>query len=102
MWDCLISRSHAGAMHVSNLGACQRGLPPTRCALLLVKASVAFKHGPQHPSNNVQVTTRLEDVQAQLRQLVAAETLLVAHSGDNDLAALKVGGWLEGQGRCPG
>lgn len=44
---------------------------------------------------NAQVTTRLEDVQQQLRKLVAAETLLVAHSGENDMAALKVGVWWE-------
>ncbi|PSC70139.1 small RNA degrading nuclease 5 [Micractinium conductrix] len=36
------------------------------------------------------VTTRLEDVQAALQRLVSAETLLVAHSGDNDLQALKL------------
>lgn len=47
----------------------------------------------------LQVTTRLEDVQEQLRELVAAETLLVAHSGENDMAALKVGGWVGG-GLC--
>lgn len=44
---------------------------------------------------DAQVTTRLEDVQQQLRTLVAAETLLVAHSGENDMAALKVGVWWE-------
>jgi DNA polymerase III epsilon subunit-like protein len=38
------------------------------------------------------VATRLGDVQARFRELVAAETLVVAHSGENDLQALKVGG----------
>lgn len=37
------------------------------------------------------VTTRLADVQARLVALVPAETLLVTHSGENDLQALKVG-----------
>ena len=37
------------------------------------------------------VTTTLADVQARLRALVPAETLLVMHSGENDLQALKVG-----------
>lgn len=37
-----------------------------------------------------QVTTRLEDVQRMIKEVVAAETLLVAHSGENDLQALKV------------
>lgn len=37
------------------------------------------------------VSTRLEDVQALLLELVAAETLVVTHSGENDLQALKVG-----------
>lgn len=37
------------------------------------------------------VTTRLADVQARLVGLVPAETLLVTHSGENDLQALKVG-----------
>ncbi|EFN52443.1 hypothetical protein CHLNCDRAFT_12084, partial [Chlorella variabilis] len=36
------------------------------------------------------VTTRLADVQASIRDLVAAETLVVAHSGENDLQALKI------------
>ena len=52
------------------------------------------------PSTHCQVTTRLEDVQAALQRLVSAETLLVAHSGDNDLQALKVGGGAA-VGRCP-
>ena len=36
------------------------------------------------------VGTRLEDVQARFMELVSAETLVVAHSGENDLKALKV------------
>ncbi len=36
------------------------------------------------------MTTRLPDAQAKLQQLVSAETLLVAHSGENDLQALRV------------
>jgi DNA polymerase III epsilon subunit-like protein len=36
------------------------------------------------------VTTRLEDARSKFLALVSAETLLVAHSGDNDLKALKV------------
>ncbi|KAL4421609.1 hypothetical protein ABPG75_010900 [Micractinium tetrahymenae] len=36
------------------------------------------------------VTTRLEDVQARIRELVPAEAILVAHSGENDLQALKL------------
>ncbi|KAI3430222.1 hypothetical protein D9Q98_004819 [Chlorella vulgaris] len=36
------------------------------------------------------VATRLGDVQARFRELVAAETLVVAHSGENDLQALKI------------
>eukprot|EP00887_Chlorella_sp_A99_P005460 scaffold1.g5460.t1 len=38
------------------------------------------------------VTTRLDDVQAAFCRLVRAETLLVAHSGENDLKALKARG----------
>lgn len=58
----------------------------------ILRQLVAYSHCLccVHVSSS-QVTTRLEDVQEQLRQLVAAETLLVAHSGENDLAALKVG-----------
>jgi RNA exonuclease 1 len=36
------------------------------------------------------VTARLEDAQAAVRGVVAAETLVVAHSGENDLRALKL------------
>jgi hypothetical protein len=46
---------------------------------------------PCHACLPVQVTTRLADVQQRFREVVAAETMLVAHSGDNDLQALKVG-----------
>jgi hypothetical protein len=45
---------------------------------------------PTPPAPRTQVTTRLADVQARFRSLVAAETLVVAHSGENDLQALKV------------
>lgn len=36
------------------------------------------------------VTTRLEDARARVRELVPAETILVAHGGENDLQALKL------------
>jgi hypothetical protein len=36
------------------------------------------------------VTTRLADIQEKILQVVSAETYMVAHSGENDLKALKV------------
>ena len=61
------------------------------------------------------VRTRLADAQAAVKAVVSAETLLVAHSGENDLQALKVcwrcwwlrgaaeaGSWLGAGGRGRG
>ena len=49
------------------------------------------------------VRTRLADAQAAVKGVVSAETLLVAHSGENDLQALKVSAvvrwrWCDGSG----
>ena len=45
------------------------------------------------------VTTRLEDVQKDLRKLLPADAILIGQSFNNDLRALQVtGGRLEGRG----
>jgi len=36
------------------------------------------------------VTTRLEDVQQQVLDLISADTIIIAHGGENDLRALKI------------
>ncbi len=46
------------------------------------------------------VTTKLADVRRRFMELVSADTLVAAHSGENDLHAMKVGGGGAGGLSC--
>ena len=81
------------------------GLELTRCSVVdahgvTVYDQLVLPHAPivdyntQYSGISVEhmagVTTRIEDVQAALLELIAEETILIGHSLDNDLVALKM------------